>query len=106
VGQRLGLAGYGFAFQSAGRTNEPWLGPDILAEVRRLASEGVTELVISPVGFVAEHLEVLYDIDIEARGVAEPLGLRLVRARSLNDDPVFVAALADIVTRLTSTVSV
>lgn len=105
VAQGLGLTSYDFAFQSAGRTDEPWLGPDILAEMRRLAGEGVTELVISPVGFVAEHLEVLYDIDVEARGVAEPLGLRLVRARSLNDDPVFVAALADIVTRVISTVA-
>src|SRR3989339_45883 len=68
VAERLGLASYEFAFQSAGRTDEPWLGPDLLAEIRRLAVQGVHQLVISPVGFVAEHLEVLYDIDIEARG--------------------------------------
>jgi len=60
----------------------------------------VHQLVISPVGFVAEHLEVLYDIDIEARGVAESLGMRIERARSLNDDPTFIAGLADIVTRV------
>ena len=59
-----------FAYQSAGRTGEPWIGPDILAEIRRLAAAGVTELVIRPVGFVADHLEVLYDIDIEAQAVA------------------------------------
>lgn len=100
VAQLLGLKTYDFAFQSAGRTDEPWLGPEILSEIRRLAGEGVEELVISPVGFVAEHLEVLYDIDIEAQGVARPLGMRIERARSLNDDPLFISALADIVTRV------
>ena len=99
VAQRLQLDAYDFAFQSAGRTDEPWLGPEILAELRRLASDGVKELVVSPVGFVAEHLEVLYDIDIEARAVARSAGLHIERARSLNDDPVFIAALADIATR-------
>lgn len=99
VADRLGIGSCEFAFQSAGRTEEPWLGPDILAEIRRLAGEGVRELVVSPVGFVAEHLEVLYDIDIEAQAVARPLGMRLERARSLNDDPVFIGGLADLVGR-------
>ncbi len=106
VARRLDLSGYDFAFQSAGRTDEPWLGPEILSEIRRLAAQGVKELVISPVGFVAEHLEVLYDIDIEARGLADSLGLRIVRARSLNDDPVFIGGLADIVTRVIAPVAV
>jgi protoporphyrin/coproporphyrin ferrochelatase len=96
VAARLGLERYDFSFQSAGRTGEPWLGPDILEEIRRLAADGVTELVVRPVGFVADHLEVLYDIDIEAQGVARPLGVRLERARSMNTDPTFIAGLADI----------
>ena len=96
VAERLGLEGHEFSFQSAGRTGEPWLGPDILDEIRRLAAEGVTELVIRPVGFVADHLEVLYDVDIEAQAVAEPLGIHLVRARSMNTDPTFIAGLADV----------
>jgi ferrochelatase len=96
VAARLGLERYDFSFQSAGRTGEAWLGPDILEEIRRLAAEGVTELVIRPVGFVADHLEVLYDIDIEAQGVAQPLGVRLERARSMNTDPTFISGLADI----------
>ena len=83
-------------FQSAGRTGEEWLGPDILAELRRLGAEGVTELVVRPVGFVADHLEVLFDIDIEAQGVAREAGIHLERARSMNTDPTFIAALADI----------
>ncbi|MFV2062984.1 MAG: ferrochelatase [Chloroflexota bacterium] len=96
VAGRLSLTEYAFAFQSAGRTGEAWLGPDILEEIRRLAATGVTELVVRPVGFVADHLEVLYDIDIEAQAVAEEVGIRLVRARSMNDDPIFIAGLADI----------
>ena len=96
VAAQLGLDRYDFSFQSAGRTGEPWLGPDILDEIRRLATEGVTDLVIRPVGFVADHLEVLFDIDIEAQGVAKPLGVRLERARSMNTDPTFIAGLADI----------
>jgi len=96
VAGRLGLASHDFAFQSAGRTGEPWLGPDILAEIRRLAGEGVRELVIRPVGFVADHLEVLYDIDIEAQVVAREVGVHIERARSLNTDPVFIAGLADV----------
>ena len=96
VAEQLGLARYEVAFQSAGRTGEQWLGPDILAEIRRLAGAGVTELVVRPVGFVADHLEVLYDIDIEAQGAAREVGVRLERARSMNDDPIFISALADI----------
>ena len=96
VAEQLGLTEYAFAFQSAGRTGEAWLGPDILEEIRRLAGTGVTELVVRPVGFVADHLEVLYDIDIEAQGVARDVGVRLERARSMNDDPIFIAGLADV----------
>lgn len=96
VAARLGLADHAFAYQSAGRTAEAWLGPDILAEIRRLAATGVTELVVRPVGFVADHLEVLYDIDVEARNVARDAGVRLERTRSLNDDPIFIAGLADV----------
>jgi len=96
VARQLGLSEYAFAFQSAGRTGEAWLGPDILEEIRRLAGTGVTELVVRPVGFVADHLEVLYDIDIEAQAVAREVGIRLERARSMNDDPTFVAGLADV----------
>ena len=96
VARALGLERYEFSFQSAGRTGEAWLGPDILEEIRRLAAAGVTDLVVRPVGFVADHLEVLYDIDIEAQAVARTAGVRLVRARSLNTDPVFIAGLADV----------
>ncbi len=96
VARRLGLAAYLVAFQSAGRTGEAWLGPELRDEIRRVAAEGVTQVVVCPVGFVADHLEVLYDIDIEARAVAGSVGVRLERARSMNDDPTFIAGLADV----------
>jgi ferrochelatase len=96
VARRLGLAGYLVAFQSAGRTREAWLGPELRDEIRRVAAEGVTQVVVCPVGFVADHLEVLYDIDIEARAVARSVGVELERARSMNDDPTFITGLADV----------
>ena len=99
VAERIGLARHDVAFQSAGRTGEPWIGPDLGDELRRLAGEGVREVVVAPVGFVADHLEVLFDIDIEAQAVARELGIRLERPRSMNDDPIFISALADIAIR-------
>ncbi len=96
VAERLELARCDVAFQSAGRTNDEWVGPELRDEIRRVAAEGVREVVVCPVGFVADHLEVLYDVDIDARAVAAEHGVRLVRARAMNDDPLFIAALADV----------
>ena len=92
-------AGWRLAWQSAGRTPEPWLGPDIRAVIETVADEGVEGVVVCPAGFTSDHLEVLYDIDVEARRVAEARGLRLVRTESLNDDPALCAVLADVVRR-------
>jgi len=98
VGDRLGLdpwSDWSIAWQSAGRTPEPWRGPDILDVLRELAATGATEgVLVCAQGFVADHLEVLYDLDIEAAGVADELGLAFARTRSLNDDPTVMAALA------------
>jgi ferrochelatase len=85
---------WGVAWQSAGRTADPWIGPDLLAEMARVADQGSTSVVVCPVGFVADHLEVLYDLDIEARGVADRLGVAFARTPSLDDDPDFLAILA------------
>ncbi|MBI3975850.1 MAG: ferrochelatase [Armatimonadetes bacterium] len=84
------------AFQSASATGEPWLGPDILDVLRELHAGGAREVVVCPAGFVADHLEVLYDIDVEARQLAESFGIRLVRTGSLNADPSFIETLAAI----------
>ena len=99
VAERLRIADFEQCFQSAGRTDEAWLGPDLRDELRRLAADGVREVVVSPVGFVAEHLEILYDIDIEAQAVAREVGIHLERPRSMNDDPIFISAVADVATR-------
>jgi protoporphyrin/coproporphyrin ferrochelatase len=85
------------AWQSAGRTPDPWVGPDLLTEIRRVAAEGFRQVLVCPVGFVSDHLEVLYDLDIEAREVARSLGMTLTRTASLNDDPRFLDLLADVV---------
>jgi ferrochelatase len=97
VAERAGLEHWSFAFQSASPTGEPWLGPDILEELESLDGQGVREVLVAPVGFVSDHLEILWDIDVEAREKAAELGLALDRIASLNDDPAFVAALADLV---------
>jgi len=88
---------WGTAWQSAGRTADPWIGPDLLVEMDRVAAEGATAVVVCPVGFVSDHLEVLYDLDIEAQERADALGIAFARTTSLNDDPVFLAMLADVV---------
>lgn len=85
------------AWQSAGRTPDPWLGPDLLSEIRRAAADGATAVVVCPVGFVSDHLEILYDLDVEAAGVARDAGIAFARTESLNDDPRFLAALAGVV---------
>ena len=92
-----GVARWDVAWQSAGRTADPWIGPDILEVIRTKRAEGVTDLVSCPIGFVADHLEVLYDIDVEAQGVARSVGVNLVRTASLNADPRFVELLANVV---------
>ena len=99
VAERAGLGRWSFAFQSASSTGEPWLGPDVLEELERLRAEGVAKVLVAPVGFVSDHLEILWDLDIEAREKAQELGLELARIESLNDDPAFVRALANVVER-------
>ena len=97
VAAKLGLTEYGIAWQSAGRTGEEWLGPDLSDVIRQRADDGVRAVVSCPVGFVSDHLEVLYDVDIEANAVADELGLGFVRTASPNADPAFIAALAQVV---------
>ncbi len=102
VAVRAGLADWSFAFQSASPTGEPWLGPDILEELQTLAANGERRVLVCPVGFVSDHLEILWDLDIEAREKAAEVGLELERIESLNDDPEFVRALAGIVEKALS----
>ena len=86
-----------FCYQSAGQSGEPWLGPAIEDVIMALLRAGEKNLLVAPIGFVCDHVEVLYDIDIVCKNLAEEHGARLVRSQSLNDSPVFITALADIV---------
>ena len=97
VAEGAGLERWSFAFQSASPTGELWLGPDVLDELGRLRESGVTSVLVAPVGFVSDHLEILWDLDVEARERAAELGLELERIESLNDDPAFIRALAALV---------
>jgi protoporphyrin/coproporphyrin ferrochelatase len=95
VASSLDLDNWGVAWQSAGRTPEPWLGPDILVAIDQLAADGHDHgVLVSAVGFVADHLEVLYDLDIEASRRAASHGLAFARTACVNDDPAVMAALA------------
>jgi ferrochelatase len=99
VAERAGLSDerWSWAYQSAGRTPEPWAGPDLGEHLADLAARGVRDVVSVPVGFVSDHVEILFDIDHRAAGVAAGLGMRLERPPALNDDPVFITTLADLV---------
>ncbi len=98
VAQAAGLTEWTVAWQSAGRTPEPWLGPDVRDVVRGLAAERSADaVVVCPIGFVADHLEVLYDLDVELAEVAAACGVTYARTASLNDDPAFISVLADVI---------
>ncbi len=97
IASLLGLADWRLCYQSAGMSGEPWLGPDILDYLEELHGEGVRAVVSAPFGFVADHLEVLWDIDHEAQEKAAELGIELRRIRMPNADDEFVAVLADII---------
>ncbi|HKC40572.1 MAG TPA: ferrochelatase [Gemmatimonadales bacterium] len=97
VAARRGLKDWRFAYQSAGATTDPWLGPDAGDVITELAGAGRKAFLLVPIGFVCDHVEILYDIDVEYRALAERLGVDLERTASLNDDEGLVAAVADVV---------
>ena len=97
VAGRLGLDDYLIAWQSAGRTADPWWGPPVEEVIQQLAMQGSPAVVVCSAGFVADHLEILYDLDIEARQVAEEAGLAFGRTRMPNADPAYLDVLAQVV---------
>jgi len=94
VAEGMKLPPWEFAFQSASTTGEPWLGPDLLTAIER---SGATDVLVCPIGFVADHLEILYDLDVEAQAFARARDLELRRTASFNTRPGFIAAMAAIV---------
>jgi ferrochelatase len=99
VAEEAGVTDWTFSFQSASPTGEPWLGPDILDHLAELHERGSDDVLICPVGFVSDHLEIRWDLDTEARELADELGMRVDRIEMPNSDPRFVAVLAEIVRR-------
>lgn len=97
LAERMDLDDWMFVFQSAGASPEPWLGPAIEDVIPDLAAEGYRRLLVVPLGFVCDHVEILYDLDIEARDIARGHGVDLARTESMNDFPPFIEALADAV---------
>jgi ferrochelatase len=100
VAERAGVDDWSFSFQSESPTGEPWLGPDILDHLEALHADGVQDVLVCPVGFVADHLEIRWDLDHEAREQANELGMRFARIEMPNADPAFVRVLAGLVRRM------
>ena len=99
VAEKAGVEEWSFSFQSESPTGEPWLGPDILERLSALAADGVRHVLVAPVGFVADHLEIKWDLDVEAQERAAELGLTLDRIELPNAEPAFIRVLAGLVRR-------
>jgi len=106
IADRAAIREWSFSFQSESATGEPWLGPDILDHLGALREQGVTDVLVCPVGFVSDHLEIRWDLDVEARERAAELGLGLSRIEMPNADRAFVEVLAGIVRRELAAVAV
>ncbi|HUP40795.1 MAG TPA: ferrochelatase [Vicinamibacterales bacterium] len=102
IADRCGITCYTTAYQSAGRTPEPWLGPDLSEHVRQRAAF-VRRMLVVPVGFVGDHTEILFDIDVQAAAAAREAGVALRRTESLNTSPTFIRALASLVSQAVAT---
>jgi ferrochelatase len=100
IAQRLGRPDWTIAYQSrSGKPNDPWLEPDIGQVIRDFVAGGVDQLLLAPIGFVSDHVEVLYDLDIEAAKIAKNAGVKISRASCPNDHPTFVQMMADVIER-------
>ena len=98
VAGKAGAAGYRLVYQSrSGPPSQPWLEPDVLDYLRDISTSDIRDVVLAPIGFVSDHLEVLYDLDVEAGAAAAALGLRLIRAETVGADPRFIAMIRDLV---------
>jgi ferrochelatase len=103
VAQRAGIQSFLRAYQSAGRTPEPWLGPDLSELIRARAGAGVKRILVVPIGFVCDHTEILFDIDVQATQAAREVGVTLRRTQSLNTSPTFIRTLAALVAQAVPT---
>ena len=98
IAQSLGHEHWSLAYQSrSGRPSDPWLEPDISKTIRDLAARSIKDVVVAPIGFVCDHVEMLYDLDIETKQLAADLGMNLIRASCPNDHPTFIRMMASVI---------
>jgi ferrochelatase len=101
IAQRLNYDNWKLVYQSrSGRPTDPWLEPDVCDVIEEIAKEGVKNVIAQPIGFICDHIEVLFDIGIEAQEVSDEAGINLLRAKTVNDDPKFIEAIADVVEKM------
>ena len=101
IAQRLNYVNWRLVYQSrSGRPTDPWLEPDVCDVIEEIAKEGVKNVIVQPIGFICDHIEVLFDIGIEAQKVSDEAGINLLRAKTVNDDPKFIEAMADVVEKM------
>jgi len=101
IAQRLNYDNWRLVYQSrSGQPTDPWLEPDVCDVIEEIAKEGVKNVIVQPIGFICDHIEVLFDIGIEAQKVSDEAGINLLRAKTVNDDPKFIEAMADVVEKM------
>lgn len=101
IAQRLNYDNWRLVYQSrSGRPTDPWLEPDVCDVIEEIAKEGVKNVIAQPIGFICDHIEVLFDIGIEAQEVSDEAGINLLRAKTVNDDLKFIEAMADVVKKM------
>lgn len=98
IAERIGVSNWQLVYQSrSGSPNQPWLGPDICDHLRQLQTSGVSEVVVAPIGFVSDHMEVIYDLDVEAQQVSKEIGLKMFRAATVGTHPTFVKMIRELI---------
>jgi len=101
IAERLNYDNWRLVYQSrSGRPTDPWLEPDVCDVIEEIAKEGVKNVIAQPIGFICDHIEVLFDIGVEAQETSDEVGIKLLRAKTVNDDPKFIEAMADVVLKM------
>ncbi len=101
IAEKLNYSNWRLVYQSrSGRPTDPWLEPDVCDVIEEISKEGVKNVIAQPIGFICDHIEVLFDIGVEAQETSDEVGIKLYRANTVNDDPKFIEAMADVVQKM------